>query len=31
MIIPVIIRATGIAIKGLKKNLENMLGKYSID
>jgi hypothetical protein len=31
MIIPVIIRATGIATKGLKKNLEAMLGKYSID
>jgi len=31
MIIPVIIRATGSATKGLKENLESMLGKYSRD
>jgi len=31
MIIPVIIRATTIATKGLKKNLEAMLEKYSTD
>jgi hypothetical protein len=31
MIIPVIIGATGIVIKGLKKNLEAMAGKYLAD
>jgi hypothetical protein len=30
MIIPVIIGATGIITKGLKKNLESIPGKYSI-
>jgi len=29
--IPVIIRDTGIVIKGLKKNLEAVPGKHSID
>ena len=31
MIIPVIIRATGIVTKGLKKNLEAITGKHSVD
>jgi delta-aminolevulinic acid dehydratase/porphobilinogen synthase len=31
MIMPVIIGATGIVTKGLKKNLEAMPGKHSID
>jgi hypothetical protein len=31
MIIPVIIGATGIVTKGLKKNLEAIPGKHSID
>jgi hypothetical protein len=31
MIIPVVIGATGIVTKGLKKNLEVMPGKHSID
>jgi hypothetical protein len=31
MIIPVVIGATGIVTKGLKKNLEAIPGKHSID
>jgi hypothetical protein len=31
MIIPVIIGATGIVTRSLRKNLENILGKHSID
>jgi hypothetical protein len=31
MIIPVIIRATGISTNGLKKDVKNMLGKYLTD
>jgi hypothetical protein len=31
MIIPIIIGATGIVTKGLKKNLEAIPGKHSID
>ena len=31
MILPVIIGATGIVTKSLKKNLETILGKHSID
>jgi hypothetical protein len=31
MIIPVVIGATGIVTEGLKKNLEAILGKHSID
>ena len=31
MIIPVIIGATGIVTEGLKKNLQDMLGKHSVD
>jgi hypothetical protein len=31
LIIPVIIRATGIVTKGLKKNVEAVPGKHSID
>jgi len=30
-IVPVIIGATGIVIEGVRKNLEDMPGKYSID
>jgi hypothetical protein len=31
MIIPVVIGATGVVTKGLKKNLEAIVGKHSID
>ena len=31
MIIPVVIGATGIVTKGLKKNLEVIPGKHSVD
>jgi hypothetical protein len=31
MIIPVVVRATGIVTKGLRKNLEAIPGKHSID